>query len=165
MIKKDSTREITLDVHDNISFNTIYEAINAAVGTNYSGWMRGGWPGNKQDLPFWIWFPKLSVIKDGKPKPAVLDCVNTISADGNEFIYDDLKKGTPAEVDASFKTSPVLIFAKEPNGGPYIFRGVYIKNIEKSKYQHHVLTRIGTKVKLLGQPSDRIEILDDFRSF
>ena len=58
---------------------------------------------------------------------------------------------------------PVLIFAKEPKGGPYIFRGVYLKNKEKSEHRHHVYYRIGTKVRLVGQPSEKIEILDDFR--
>lgn len=35
---------------------------------------------------------------------------------------------------------------------------------EKSGSKHYVSTRVGTKVKLIGQPSENIEILDDFRN-
>lgn len=33
-----------IDVKDNLSFKTIYEAINYCAGTNYTGWMKAGWP-------------------------------------------------------------------------------------------------------------------------
>ena len=113
-------------------------------------------------MSFWIWFPKLAETKDGKLVSAAFDCVNTISDDWNELIFDDLKDSPPD--DENQVIPPVLIFAKEPKGGPYIFRGVFIKNKEKSGHKHHVYQRIGTKVKLVGQPSEHIEILDDFRS-
>ena len=82
-------------------------------------------------------------------------------AQDNELIFDDLKDSPPEDEDSVIP--PVLIFAKEPKGGPYIFRGVYLKNKEKSEHRHHVYYRIGTKVRLVGQPSEKIEILDDFR--
>lgn len=157
------TREIILDVADNIRYKKIYEAINATVGTNYSGWMKAGWPDGKSEYPFWIWFPKLAETKDGKLVSAAFDCINTISDDWNEVIYEDLKD-TPPEIDGSWRTSPVLIFAKEPKGGPYIFRGVYVRDTLKSRYKHHVVTRIGTRVKLIGKPAENIVILDDFRN-
>ena len=161
-VNKDPNREVILDAADNISYKKIYEAINATVGANYSGWMKAGWPDGKPEYPFWIWFPKLAEYRDGKLVSAAFDCVNTISDDWNEVIFEDLKD-TPLEIDGNWKTSPVLIFAKEPKGGPYIFRGVYLRDIQKSRYKHHVISRIGTRVKLTGQPSENIEILDDFR--
>ena len=157
-----SDREVILDAADKISYRKIYEALNATVGTNYSGWMKAGWPDGKPEYPFWIWFPKLAETKDGKLVSAAFDCVNTISDDWNEVIFEDLKD-TPPEIDGNWRTSPILIFAKEPKGGPYIFRGVYVHDTQRSRYRHHVVTRIGTRVKLIGQPAEGIVIVDDFR--
>ncbi len=157
------TREIILDAANNIMYEKIYEAINATVGTNYTGWMKAGWPDGKNDLPFWIWFPKLAETKNGQLVSAAFDCVNTISDDWNEVVFDDLKD-TPIGSKTNHHNGVKLIFAKEPKGGPYIFRGVYVNNDEKSRPKHYVSTRIGTKVKLIGQPANQIEILDDFRN-
>ena len=156
--------EVILDVNQYVEYKTIYEAINATVGTNYKGWMKACWPSVFPEGAFRMWFPKLKEIKNGRPAPASFDCLNTISDDWNEVIFDDLKK-------RQTNTSPQyygydLIFAKEPNGGPYIFRGVFIRDIEKSYPNHGVNKRIGTKVRLTGisgLPADKIEILDDFR--
>jgi len=161
VVGADSSREIILDAADNICYMKIYEAINATVGTNYTGWMKAGWPRGREH-PFWIWFPKLAESKDGELVSASFDCLNTISDDWNEVVFEDLKD-TPPEKDGDWNTSPVLIFAKEPKGGPYIFRGVYLHDAQKSRYKHHVVTRIGTRVKLIGQPANQIVILDDFR--
>ena len=57
-----------------------------------------------------------------------------------------------------------LIFAKEPNGGEYIFRGVYVRDGEKSKPNHDVSKRIATKVKLLGSPVYDVELLDTIQA-
>lgn len=157
----DSNREIVLDAARNIRHTKIYEAINETVGTSYTGWMKATWPSWNSEMSFWIWFPKLAETKNGELVSAAFDCVNTISDDWNELIFDDLKDSPPEDEDSVIP--PVLVFAKEPKGGPYIFRGVYLKNKEKSKHKHHVYNRIGTKVRLLGQPSEKIEILDDFR--
>ena len=161
-VEVDSNREVILDAADDIQYTKIYDAINETAGTSYTGWMKATWPSWNSEMSFWIWFPKLAETKDGKLVSAAFDCVNTISDDWNELIFDDLKDSPPD--DENQVIPPVLIFAKEPKGGPYIFRGVFIKNKEKSHHKHHVYERIGTKVKLVGQPSEHIEILDDFRS-
>ena len=154
----DNNREVILAAEDNISYTTIYEAINATVGTNYTGWMKATWPSVYTSLPFRIWFPKLAEIKNGELIPAAKDCVNTISDDWNEVIYDDLKNGY---IEGGEKYDGyTLIFAKEPQGGSYIFRGAFVENPEKSSPNHYVHTRIGTRVKLKGQPANEIEILD-----
>lgn len=158
-----STREIILDAADNINYEKIYDAINETVGTTYTGWMKATWPNAYPDLPFRIWFPKLAETKNGQLVSAAFDCVNTISDDWNEVIFDDLKDTPIGDKDDHYK-GVTLIFAKEPQGGPYIFRGAFIDNAEKSGPKHYVSTRIGTKVKLIGQPANQIEILDDFRN-
>lgn len=146
-----------------IGHNTIYDAINATVGTQYRGWMKACWPNSFPDGAFRIWFPKLAECRDGQPVPSSFDCLNTISNDWNEVIFDDLKE-RQTEDDPQYYGYD-LIFAKDPDG-PYIFRGVYIRDIEKSRPNHGLSKRIGTKVRLTGkpgQPADKIEILDDFR--
>ena len=158
-----SKREITIDAAEDIHYTKIFEAINATVGTDYTGWMQASWPSGNKKLPFRLWFPKLAETKRGELVSAAFDCVNTISEDWNELIFDDLKD-TPPEAERDTVSPPVLIFAKEPKGGPYIFRGVFLKNKKKSTHRHHVYDRIGTRVRLIGQPTERVEILDDFRN-
>lgn len=52
-----------------------------------------------------------------------------------------------------------LIFSKEI-GGHYYFRGVFVGDSEHSAPNHHVSKRIATKVKLIGCPARRLELLD-----
>lgn len=161
--KTGTIREVILDAHDMIGHNTIYDAINATVGTQYRGWMKACWPNAFPDGAFRIWFPKLAECRDGQPVPSSFDCLNTISNDWNEVIFDDLKERQTEDGPQYYGYD--LIFAKDPDG-PYIFRGVYIRDKEKSRPNHGVSKRIGTKVRLTGkpgQPADKIEILDDFR--
>ena len=154
-------REIILDASDRMGYRYIYEAINAVVGTHYTAWMRACWPSTYPQYPFRMWFPKLKEIRDGIEVPAAYDCLNTLSEDWNEFVFDDLKTGISE--DGEHYSGYDLIFAKDPYGGDYIFRGVYISDQEKSKFKHYVSKRIGTRVKLTGQPAHNIQIIDDFR--
>ena len=165
-VVKDNNREITLNAADNIEYGSIYEAINAITGTEYTGWMSGVWPKGKTELPYCIWFPKLAETRNGELIPASNDCVNTISEDWNEVVYDYVgsKLQNVDDRQRDPNSVPTLIIAKEPQGGPYIFRGVYIPDEEKTTNRHYVSKRIGTKIKLIGKPANRIEILDDFRS-
>ena len=155
---------IILDVNDDIRFHSIYKAINAVAGTDYKGWMKACWPSTygSDSSNFRIWFPKLAERKDGKEVAASFDCLNTLSEDWNEIIYDDLKERDFAE--NSQYEGYDLIFAKEPNGGDYIFRGVFIRNKEKSHLYHHVESRIATRVKMIGKPAHTIELLDDLEN-
>ena len=150
-----------LQHRDMFEYRYIYEAINAVIGTHYTAWMRACWPSTNPQYPFRMWFPKLKEMRNGVDVPAAFDCLNTLSEDWNEFIFDDLKTG--GLEDGEYYSGYDLIFAKEPYGGDYIFRGVYVGNQEKSMYKHYVSKRIGTKVRLTGQPSNKFEIIDDFR--
>lgn len=161
-----NSREVIVDVSEMIKYGSIYEAINSVVGTEYTGWMKAVWPSGNKDLPYCIWFPKLAETKNGEVVPAANDCINTISADWNEVIYEYIgsKQQNVDDRQEDPNSVPTLIFAKEPKGGPYIFRGVYIPDAEKSRNNYYVSKRIGTRIKLIGKPADQIEILDDFRS-
>lgn len=160
-VKKDQGDGTIVDVADKHSYEKIYEAINATVGTNYTGWMKACWPSNVPDFPFRLWFIQLAKTQNGKLVPVANNCLNTISEDWNEVIYDNLKNSDPP---GEYHTYPgySLIFAKEPNGS-YVFCGAFVADMDKSYPNHHVCKRVGTKVKLIGKPAYGIEILDDFR--
>lgn len=154
-------REIILNADDRICFHTIYEAINEVVGTNYRGWQRACWPSptGSDDVNFRIWFTKLAILNGGKYESASFGCVNVLSEDGTELVFDDLKPSV--SYDEPY-TGYDLIFAKEPNNGPYVFRGLFVLDMEKTKVnkRHFVSKRIATKVKLNGCPAHTIEIID-----
>ena len=163
MLKKtQGVNGVILDAGDMIGYDTIYEAINAATGTNYTGWMKACWPRADTDQSFRLWFIKLAKRKNGVLVPAANKCLNTISDDCNEVVYDNLKENEQSGEYKPYRGYS-LIFTKDPNDGPYIFRGVFIADMEKSHTNHHVSKRVGTKVRLIGKPAYKIEILDDFR--
>lgn len=116
---------------------------------------------NVPDLPFRLWFIQLAKTQNGRLVPAANNCLNTISEDWNEVIYDNLKNSDPP---GEYHTYPgySLIFAKEPNGS-YVFCGAFVADMDKSYPNYHVCKRVGTKVKLIGKPAYEVEILDDFR--
>ena len=149
-----------LDAAQNMSFHSIYEALNDCMGTDYTGWMKACCPNVYGNGKFRLWFPKLARIKDGQNVAESYDCLNIISDDWNEFVFDDLKK---RHTDMENKyTGYDLIFAKEVDG-EYIFRGLYLWDREKSAPNHDVSRRIATKIKLIGDPVTDIEPLDDLR--
>ena len=150
---------VILDADKNLQFHSIYEAINFVAGKNYKAWMRACWPSTygSEKTNFRIWFPKLAEMKNGKLIPASFDCLNVLSDDWDEIVYDDLKKIDSAN-DPKY-TGYDLIFAKEPSKGPYVFRGVFLYDREKSAQFHHVEKRIATKVKVIGTPAHTVELI------
>ena len=147
-----------IDAKEKVEFNSIFEAINATVGTNYTSWMKATWsPDSNDKRRFRIWFPKLAKMKNGQYVPAANKCLNFLSNDWNELVYDDLNERDT--VDEEHYCGYDLIFAKEENGG-YIFRGVFVRDEEKSSLNHHVSKRVATRVKMIGTPAYDIELLD-----
>lgn len=49
----------------------------------------------------------------------------------------------------------------EPNNGLYIFRGIYDIDNNKTELNHLVYKRIATKVKIIGAPAFKIELIDE----
>lgn len=157
----EETREVILDAENRVAYNSIVDALNAALGTEYKNWYRGTWPVKYSSMPFRIWFPQLARIKNGKYVAATNKCINRISDDWNEIVFDDLK-----ESETELKDDPypgcTLVFAKDYKGF-YIFRGAFVGDKEKTRLNHWVSKRIATRVKLIGKPAETIEMLDDFR--
>lgn len=152
-------RERILDVADDIRFTKIYEAINDAAGTEYTGWMKASWPRWQPDQAFDLWFVKLAKKIDGELIPSASQCINTLTDDWNEFIFDDLKGGY--DENAPRYQGCTLIYAKDPGSKFYIFRGIFAPDFEKTTPNHYVHKRVGTRCRLIGQPAYDIEILDD----
>jgi len=144
-------RVATLRADDDIRFAKVFEAINAVVGTDYTGWMKATWPTPvKNEDSFYLWFPKLAEERDGELIPAANDCINTISDDWNEVIFEDLLLRHPESL--RNETAYILIFAKETGGGDYVFRGVYLPDNEKSRPNYHVSRRVATEVQIIVSP-------------
>lgn len=101
-----------IDAKESVEFNSIFEAINATVGTNYTGWMKATWsPDSNDKRRFRIWFPKFAKMKNGQYVPAANKCLNVLSNDWNELAYDDLNERDT--VDEEHYCGYDLIFAKE----------------------------------------------------
>lgn len=147
-----------LDANKKVGFHTIYEAINDCMGTDYTGWMKACWPNVRGNGKFRLWFPKLARKKNGRNEAESFDCVNTISDDWNEFTFDDLKD-RHSDMNDKY-TGYDLIFAKDVDGD-YIFRGLYVRDEEKSAPNHDVSKRIASRIKLVGNPVYDIEALDE----
>lgn len=155
-----SKRLEILDASLHIEFKSIYEGINACVGTSYTGWMKACYPASSGTFKFRMWFPKLAKTKNGEKVSAAFDCVNTISADWNQIVFEDLKVSPDHEEDPeNIYKGYDLIFAKDPDGG-YLFRGVYVFDEANSKGNIFVSKRIATKVRMIGNPAEDIELLD-----
>lgn len=160
-IKKTRTQgnnETVLDSSNPVSYKTMREAINSSIGKELGDWRSACWPTQKGNGHFRIWFPQLANTKQGKLVAATNDCVNILSDDWDTLIYDDLR-GTNEEI--KFRDVKNLIFAREPNKGPYIFRGVYLLDQKESARNHHVYKRIGKKVRMIGHPAYNFKIIED----
>ena len=55
-----------LDASKHIEFKSIFEAINACIGTHYTRWMKACYPSVNGDLKFRMWFPKLAKVRNGE---------------------------------------------------------------------------------------------------
>lgn len=147
-----------LDVNERKAFRTIYEAINWSVGTEYRYWGRACWPKGRPTDGFRMWFTQLAYIERGRYVPAAFNCINLICCNGNYHVFDKVNPKEPDVMSAqTWKYD--LIFSKEV-GGSYFFRGVFVNDTEHSAMHHYVSKRVATKVKLIGCPARRLELLD-----
>ena len=150
-----SSRRIDhLDAADKLEFYRIDEILNTCFGTNYQAWMKGTWPLNDY---YWCWFPKL--VKSIKDEPASNGCINVISEDWNTIIYDETKD-TVADTSNDPHNDRAIVFAREPDNGPILFRGVYAFDKELSSYKHYIYKRASTKIRIIGNPAYDIEMLN-----
>lgn len=144
------------------SFRINIDVLNEAFGIGRSMYAKavypdtkdGFFPGTKPGDRFRIWMPKLYGNSS--------EWKNVLSKDGTE-IYE-IAEGDRHEdwISEDSDLSIIrLVFTKESPKSPYVFSGVFVN--EKMDYCNHTYRRIATKVKLIGSPVNRIELLDDNR--
>ena len=111
--------------------------------------------GNNPNDRFIIWMPKLySNSSEWK---------NTLYHGGIE-IHEDAEETRHVdwiETEKHDLTVLRIVFVKPDLRSPYEFAGVY--QSEKMNYLYHTFKRIATRVRLIGNPVVRIELLDDDR--
>lgn len=151
-----------LDVNENISFKEKMDAINWCTEKNYSAnsWQQACWPSNRPgSTDFRIWFPKLSDKRHGEYVATKEGFKNYLSEDWDFFFYDNIRGNNKSPNPQDQYLGVSVIFAKDVDGD-YIYRGVYKLDIDKSAPNHFVHNRIATKIKLIGKPVQRLELLD-----
>lgn len=152
-------RSKIIDVSERRAFRTIYEAINWCVGTEYTQWQQACWPSRRpSDNCFRLWFTQLAHIEHGRFVPSANNCLNLLCCNGNYHVFDDWRNHEP-DVMRNSTWKYDLIFSKEV-GGYYYFRGVFVDDIIHSSINHYVSKRIATKVRVIGCPARRLELLD-----
>ncbi len=155
------TQEVYLDADRVICEKNTYEILNKYMGTRYNGWMQACWPEKYADKQFRVWFPKLANTRNEETMAATSGYINIISDDWNEIVFDDTRK-RETEDDKRYKfDGHSIVFAMEPNNGLYIFRGIYDIDNNKTELNHLVYKGIATKVKIIGAPAFKIELIDE----
>ena len=153
-----------LDTNDkSCSFRANVDVLNECFGLNKSVYFRACYPqksnefinGTDPDDKFIIWMPKLYGNSSNWKNTISLDgCIITEMAEAdrdNDWI-DDGK----LDVEAIR-----LTFVKLDLKSPYRFVGAYV--IDKMDHLNHSYRRIATKVRIMGNPVAKIELLDDCR--
>ncbi len=148
-----------LDVNgDKTDFDYIIDILNACFGASVAGWQKATWPSgrdiavsNSQTAAF-VWMPKFyrnrSLWK------------NSIS-ENEEYIYEvadyDRNEDWTEEDGGSHENKYRIVFIKETPDTPYRFVGVF----EDCKMEHlnHSYKRIASKIRLIGDPVYKIELL------
>lgn len=97
--------------------------------------------------------------KNGNYLPTSDGFVNYLSDDWDFFYFDNLNSENRTYNPKEGYLGINILFAKDFSGD-YIFRGVYRIDFEKSGPNHLVHKRIATRIKLIGNPVQRYEMLD-----
>ena len=151
-------REVILDIETQPQYKTIYEAMNAALGTNHKLYLRSY---TVISSNFAIWFPKLAKERNGELYPATRDFLNILSDDCNEIKEITVNEQSEAPINIDNEPLYRIVFAWDTNNTKkYLFHGVYSIAQEESTRRCTVHKRISTRVKLIGFPADSLEILN-----
>ena len=153
-----------LDVNDSsCEFRINIDVLNEAFGLGRSMFAKACYPDKKHDsFPgtnsgdhYIIWMPKLySNSSEWK---------NTLYNGGLEIHEDAETTRNEDWIDMGNRDLSVLrlVFVKPDSKSPYKFMGVYRSG--RMDHLHHTYERIATRVRLIGNPVNRIELLDDTR--
>ncbi|MCR5812859.1 MAG: hypothetical protein K6G34_16050 [Lachnospiraceae bacterium] len=154
-----------LDANDeSCRFRINIDVLNEAFGVGRSMYPKACYPdkkdvtfsGNKPGDRFIIWMPKLYSNSSEWKNSLYMGGVE-IHEDAESTRHEDWMDFNKHDL-----TVLRLVFVKPDPKSPYKFVGVYRSG--KMRYLHHTYERISTKVRLIGNPVYRIELLNDNRS-
>lgn len=140
------------------SFRVNIDVLNEAFGIGRSMYAKavypdtrnGVIPGTAPNEKYIIWMPKLYGNNS--------EWKNVLSEDGTELYEvaegDRHQDWIDEEADFSVRR---LVFTKKDVKSPYVFSGVF--KCGKMEHCNHTFERIATKVRLIGAPANRIEIV------
>ncbi len=153
-----------LDVSNKCSFKNNVDVLNECFGANRSMYMRACYPQGRNDFlqeintkdKIIVWMPKLYGNSS--------QWKNSISEDGTT-IYEQAEAERTTdwmESDKHDLDAVRLVFVKKSLHDPYEFVGAFVSG--KMDHLSHSYERIATKVRLIGNPVQEIELLDDSRN-
>lgn len=152
-----------LDANDEAcQFRINIDVLNEAFGVGRAMFAKACYPdkkgvtfsGNNPVDKFFIWMPKLYGNSSGWK--------NAISEDGTEIyeVAENTRHEDWIHEDADL-SGLRLVFVKPDPKSFYKFVGVFKSG--KMDFCDHTYERVATKVKLIGDPVKKIELLDDNR--
>ena len=153
-----------LDVTDpSCEFRINIDVLNEAFGVGRSMFAKACYPEKKHDsFPgtkpgdhFIIWMPKL-YSNNSEWKNSLYNEGLEIHEDAEPTRHEDW-----IDIRKHDLSALRLVFVKPDIKSPYKFMGVYRSG--KMEHLHHTYERIATRVRLIGDPVERIELLDDIR--
>lgn len=146
---------IILDANNPKLYHTHIDILNECFGTNLAGHMQACYPmrGFIPGTECYIWFPMLFGNKSGWN--------NIVTNNGNTI----LEVGGPGcEEWKDNGKHPLegyrLVFAKPAHDADYRFIGAFKNDRDNFEYMKHSYPRVATRIKLSGNPVDKIEFLD-----
>ncbi len=145
-------KELIIDALDNISYESHVEILNKLFGKNYKGHQKATSDINNTT---YIWFPKIVKDKNGNIKDNVSGWKNAYNEDCSIITSEP-----PMPVNIDDEDNVILIFVMF-NNHDYRFVGAFKKDKLESNPYKHVNVRIATKVKLIGSPVNKIELIDE----
>ncbi len=150
-----------LDANDrNCNFRINIDVLNEGFGLNKDVFFRAVYPqstydyipGDRPGQKFVIWMPKLYGNSS--------EWVNRVSSDGNT-IYEVAEPTRHIDwIQENKHPMDVirLVFVKPDPKRPYRFAGAFVNG--KMDHLNHTYRRIATKVRVIGNPVRKVELLD-----
>ncbi len=141
-------------------FRVNVDVINECFGAERSMYMHACYPqgknktifGSKEGEKFFVWMPKLYSNNS--------EWINSVSDDG-KMIYEtaEVTRHTDWMNEDKHDIEALrIVFVKPTPKAPYEFFGVYAN--DKMNFKQHSYRRIATKIRLIGNPVTRVEIVD-----
>lgn len=155
----------TLNVNDRkCRFKNNIDILNECFGANIGMYMRACYPQSRYEFiweantgeKLFVWMPKLYSNNSSWK--------NTISDDG--AIIHERADGDRTqdwmEIDKHELNALRIVFIKPSPSSPYQFAGVFAN--KSMKHLNHTYQRVTTRIRLIGNPVRKVELLDDQRN-